>query len=669
MSGSKRDPRGLYGRLFRDASIKRKLTLITMVTSSVTLLLAGAAYVTYDLITFRHAMTRNLLTLAEIIGTNSTAALAFDDPAAGRATLASLKAEQHIVAACLYGKDGRLFASYRPRGVGRPPKLADADCQPLARDHLSVSQPIIFDRETIGRIYIESDLAEFYDRLERYASIGVLVIVATSFVGWLLATVLQRVISEPILHLVRTARTVSDKADYSIRSVKYNDDEVGLLTDSFNEMLDQIGKRDAALRELSNNLNQLYRLSTTIQEPLSLQEQLSRVLEAARQVVAVDRFYIWAMQPGGDKLMSLTGAGFSTEEWGDFEGIEIPLAEAGAMAKACAEGNALSFNDANPLPDQLRLKPPFSELKAIRSKSFVVIPMLARGRPVGVFTADNKWSRQPILPDTIEALQLFASHAAVAIENARLFREIEEKGRQLEIASKHKSQFLANMSHELRTPLNAILGYAELILDDIYGQVPPKLRDAVERVQTSGRHLLGLINDVLDLSKIEAGRLTLSLNDYSLEDVVKAVFTAVEPLAAEKNLTLRVVLAPGLPMGRGDDRRLTQVLLNLVGNAIKFTDRGEVRIEARASDSTFVVSVADTGPGIAEADRAKIFEEFQQSDSSSTRRKGGTGLGLSIAKRIVEMHGGRLWVDSQLGQGSSFSFAVPIRVATPRPAS
>jgi signal transduction histidine kinase len=217
------------------------------------------------------------------------------------------------------------------------------------------------------------------------------------------------------------------------------------------------------------------------------------------------------------------------------------------------------------------------------------------------------------------------------------------------------------MSHELRTPLNAILGYTELILDCIYGEVPTKMRGVLERVQSNGKHLLGLINDVLDLSKIEAGQLTLSVADYSVKQLVHNVFAAVESLAQEKKLALKVELPNNLPTGRGDERRLTQVLLNLVGNAIKFTDKGEVAIKASASNGAYTLSVCDTGPGIAPADQAKIFEEFQQADSSATKKKGGTGLGLSIARRIIELHGGKLWVDSEVGHGATFSFTVPVK--------
>jgi signal transduction histidine kinase len=294
-------------------------------------------------------------------------------------------------------------------------------------------------------------------------------------------------------------------------------------------------------------------------------------------------------------------------------------------------------------------------------RGLLAVPLLGADRIVGALVVRRKTPGE-FPQSTIDLLETFADQSVLAIQNARLFREIEEKSRELEVASKHKSQFLANMSHELRTPLNAILGYSELILDNIYGEMPEKARAVLERLQANGRHLLGLINDVLDLSKIEAGQLTLSLDNYSLSDVVHGVVSAVEPLAAEKRLAFKAEVAPDLPTGHGDERRLSQVLLNLVGNAIKFTDKGEVAVRASVTNGAFTVAVCDTGPGISAADQAKIFEEFQQADSSITRKKGGTGLGLSIAKRIIEMHGGRIWVESEPGKGSTFYFTIPVRV-------
>ena len=300
--------------------------------------------------------------------------------------------------------------------------------------------------------------------------------------------------------------------------------------------------------------------------------------------------------------------------------------------------------------------------KAGGYRTVLGVPLIREGNVVGVLIVGRSVPR-PFTAQQIELAETFADQAVIAIENVRLFDEIQDKSRQLEVASQHKSQFLANMSHELRTPLNAILGYTELMADGIYGELPEKTIDVLKRLESNGRHLLGLINDVLDLSKIEAGQLVLELSDYSLEDIAQTVRSTLEPLAADKKLAFKVEVAAKLPPGRGDGRRLAQVLINLVGNAIKFTDAGEVVITAGATDGSFHLSVRDTGPGISAADQAKLFQEFQQADNAITKKKGGTGLGLAISKRIVEMHGGKIGVESQLGQGSTFSFTVPVRVA------
>jgi signal transduction histidine kinase len=198
--------------------------------------------------------------------------------------------------------------------------------------------------------------------------------------------------------------------------------------------------------------------------------------------------------------------------------------------------------------------------------------------------------------------------------------------------------------------------------DGAYGEPSEKMMSVLKRLEANGKHLLGLINDVLDLSKIEAGQLVLELSDYCVQDIAQTVRSTLEPLAADKKLAFKLDICPGLPLGRGDGRRLTQVLINLVGNAIKFADAGDVVIKAEAHRGSFHVSVRDTGPGISTADQTKLFQEFQQADNAITRKKGGTGLGLAISKRIIEMHGGRIWVESQPGQGSTFAFTLPVIV-------
>jgi signal transduction histidine kinase len=288
----------------------------------------------------------------------------------------------------------------------------------------------------------------------------------------------------------------------------------------------------------------------------------------------------------------------------------------------------------------------------------VTIPVRSRDELGGLAVAFSSMAAN--LRENKAALQRYAEELESKIE-ART-QELQSTNQRLEEASRHKSQFLANMSHELRTPLNAIIGYTSLILSNIYGEVPPKIREPLDRVRVSSRHLLGLINDVLDLSKIEAGQLTLAVGDYSIKQVVQSVMAAMEPLAAEKKLSLKATMPAELPAAQGDARRINQVLLNLVGNAIKFTDVGGVAVRVDLANGAFHLSVTDTGPGISEADQQKIFEEFQQAAGGAAQAKGGTGLGLSIAKKIVEMHGGRIGVESPPGKGSTFWFTLPIRV-------
>ena len=421
-------------------------------------------------------------------------------------------------------------------------------------------------------------------------------------------------------------------------------------------LFDEVQVRTEELAKSVEELRALGDVSQAVNSTLDLETVLSTIVAKAVQLSETEAGTIYVFNAETQKFELRSTYGMDDTLIAAIKERHIRIGGDPGVGQAAANRAPVQIPDVRKVPSEH-----LEVLVRAGFRALLAVPLLGANRIVGALVVRRRKPGE-FPKSTVDLLETFADQSVLAIQNARLFREIEKKSRELEIASKHKSQFLANMSHELRTPLNAILGYAELMLDSIYGEPSDKMRAVLVRLQASGRHLLGLINDVLDLSKIEAGQLTLSLDDYSLGDVVQGVVSAVEPLAAEKLLVFKVEVAPGLPTGRGDGRRLSQVLLNLVGNAIKFTDKGEVAIRASAANGAFTVAVCDTGPGIAPADQAKIFEEFQQADSSITRKKGGTGLGLSIAKRIIEMHGGRIWVESEPGKGSTFYFTLPVRV-------
>lgn len=424
-----------------------------------------------------------------------------------------------------------------------------------------------------------------------------------------------------------------------------------------NRLLKELQEQSRELARSVEEMKVLREVGQAINSTLDLQTVLATIVAHAVQLSDVDAGMIHEYDERSERFIVRATHGMDGELVEGLRANSIRIGE-GAVGRAAAAREPVAVPDIESGSYDARLR---ELLARFGFRAVLNVPLLREDRVYGGLSVCRKAPGE-FPPQVVDLLRTFATQSVLAIRNARQFQELEEKGQQLEVASKHKSQFLANMSHELRTPLNAILGYTELILDNIYGDVPDKIREPLKRLDKNGRHLLGLINDVLDLSKIEAGLLTLSPKDYSMQEIVQGVASAVESLATEKKLALKVDVPSDLPCGKGDEQRIAQVLLNLTGNALKFTETGEIRIEVSASNDAFLVSVTDTGPGIAETDQQRIFEEFQQVEGSSTRKKGGTGLGLSIAKRIIELHGGRMWVESRMGQGSTFSFTIPVSV-------
>jgi signal transduction histidine kinase len=293
-------------------------------------------------------------------------------------------------------------------------------------------------------------------------------------------------------------------------------------------------------------------------------------------------------------------------------------------------------------------------------------PMLRDGQAIGVLLFP-RYERRPFTPEEIALVETFASQAVIAMENARLYQEIQQKAQELALASQHKSEFLANMSHELRTPLNAIIGFSDVLADQMLGELNEQQAEFLGDIQESGRHLLSLINDILDLSKIEAGQLELERESFSLPEALESALTMVRERASNHGIALHLEIEPELDTIEGDERKVKQVLFNLLSNAVKFTpDGGQIEVTAHLKESEVEIAIADTGVGIALGDQQRIFEEFQQAKQGPLSAKvEGTGLGLSLARRFVELHGGRIWVESELGQGSTFTFTLPLSPLVP----
>lgn len=449
-------------------------------------------------------------------------------------------------------------------------------------------------------------------------------------------------------------------------------DELEMLADQFNRMAGDLQESYAGLerkvdertQELSESTRALARsvvelkalgeVGQAVSSTLDLRRVLETVVTRAVELGEADGGAIFRYRRRVGEFFLWHAVGFDERMESSLRETRIAAAET-LMGETVRTHEPVQIHDLSILPSM-----PLRDLSlAAGYRSVLMVPLVRADRIFGAIVLQRRQTGE-FPQNTVNLLRTFASQSSLAIQNARLFREIEEKGRQIEIASQHKSQFLANMSHELRTPLNAILGYTELMLDGLYGDLGDKSRAVLERVQANGKHLLGLINDVLDLAKIEAGQLTVAVDNYAMEQVVRAVVDATESLAHTKGLTLSAHIAGDLPAGVGDERRLTQVLLNIVGNAIKFTDHGSVTVDARAQDGFFTIAVTDTGPGIAVEEQSRVFEEFQQIDNSSTRQKGGSGLGLAISRRIVEMHGGTISLESALGRGATFRIHLPV---------
>ena len=420
---------------------------------------------------------------------------------------------------------------------------------------------------------------------------------------------------------------------------------------------------EARTQELAQSVGELRALgavSQAVSSTLDLETVLSTIASHAVQLSGTDCGVIYEYDESKQVFDLRASHRMETEVVDTLRAAPIHLGE-GATGRAATMRAPVQVSDISNEREYTgaRARP---LLIRLGYRSALSVPLLREQQIMGALTV---WRGQigEFKPEVINLLQTFATQSALAIQNARLFREIEDKSRQIEAANRHKSEFLANMSHELRTPLNAIIGFSEVLGERLFGELNEKQAEYTQDILTSGQHLLSLINEILDLSKVEAGRMELETASFDLPLAIDNARTFVRERATKHGITLDVEVDERLGDYVGDERKIKQILLNLLSNAVKFTpEGGRIRIDARQSDGAVEISVSDTGIGIAPDDLPKIFEEFRQVRTDYAHKSEGTGLGLTLAKKFVELHGGKIWVESEAGKGSTFTFSLP---ATP----
>jgi len=637
--------------LIRKSSIQRKLTFVIVFTSLVGLSLACLSFDFFERASFRAAMTSELSVLADTLGANTAASLAFNDRKSAQDMLSALRADRHIVAACLYDGHGTVFAEYRRDEIG--PKFVmpsrHEDGAQFGKDSLTLYRTVSLGGEKTGAIAIISDLGALQAKIRQYTEISVVVILISILATYLVSARLLRLITEPILHLAQVSARVTAKEDYTLRALPRGDDEVGALIGSFNEMLGQIQVRDAALKGAKDDLElrvlaRTQELQLEVKERMRVEEALSEERKVLRALIDNVPDFIYVKDV-------------------DCRFVVANLSVARQMGAKTPE-ELLGKNDFDFYPRELAKTFYADEQRVIRSGQAEVnreeAGLDSTGNMIQVLTT------QVPLRDKNGRITGLAGIGRDITYLKKAQAEMQQAREAAEAASRAKSEFLANMSHEIRTPLNGVMGMTDLALET---ELTAEQREYLETVKMSGDSLLTVINDILDFSKIEAGKIDLEVIDFNLRESLESTLKTLALRADEKGLELLGEVAPEVPeVVRGDSGRLRQIVVNLVGNAIKFTDKGEiaVKVEVEAKEGQDCIcrfTVADDGIGIPEDKRKLIFEPFSQADSSTTRKYGGTGLGLTISTRLVQMMGGKIWVESEVGHGSQFHFTVRLGVA------
>jgi PAS domain S-box-containing protein len=628
-------------------SIRSRLILSQLAVVFAVLVLFSIFRVLNDARTYRESVSAKLDSMARIVGHNCTSALDFLDPVDAGKTLAALESERRVSHAWILDAQGRVFAAYRRAGLSpETPVVSGRDGREVVGGRLTASYPILRGGEAIGFVVLRYDLDRFWTILLRQYPSALLALGGGMGIALLLALRTQRTISAPILELVSAARGVVRSLDFSARVPEERRDEIGVLYRGFNAMMAEMQVREAerdralaGLRESEQKYRELVMLANSIILRWSRDGRITFLNEFGQ------RFFGYAES-------EILGR--------HVVGTIVPETES-------------TGRDLRPLLSQMSAEPERFERSVNenvrRNGERVWIAWTnrvvhdERGEVTEILSIGSDITGRKRLEE--EVLRL---HEDLKRHAGELEKRVRERTAELAVAKERaesadrlKSAFLATMSHELRTPLNSIIGFTGLLLQGLAGPLNAEQAKQLGMVRESGRHLLALINDVLDISKIEAGQIEIASAPFDLRESIRKVIQSVAPLAESKRLALVAEISPEVGPITSDRRRVEQVLLNLLSNAIKFTERGQVRVVSGTAAGAVRISVADTGVGIRPEDMGKLFQPFRQLDTGLTRQHEGTGLGLAICRRLVERLGGTISVESEAGKGSTFSFTLPQR--------
>jgi len=514
-------------------------------------------------------------------------------------------------------------------------------------------------------VIVERPLEEAYEAL--YASM--LRTSALFMIGLGMALFASYFLARRVVQPVRILREGVERigaGDLGFRLNLKTGDEIEVLADEFNRMTEQLQdsyvdlerKVEDRTKELTESLEQQTATSEILgviaSSPTDAQPVLEIIAENAARVTQSEDAVIYRVEANALRR----AAKYGPLPWG-------PIGEVGqALSRGTIAGRAAIDRQTVHVADMEEFESEFPDARRRAEygiRSSLATPLLREGVPIGVINVRRK-TPQPFTEKEITLLKTFADQAVIAIENVRLFQEIQDKNDQLEAANRHKSQFLANVSHELRTPLNSIIGFTRIVLRRSEGKIEPLQKENLQKVLVSSDHLLTLINELLDLAKIEAGRMEAFAETFKLDEIIRVATTTVEPLLRNGNVKLITEIAPDIPPMKTDRDKLKQCVLNLLSNAVKFTEKGEIKVAAARNNGTVKLTVSDTGIGMNQEALKYIFDEFRQADMSSTRKYGGTGLGLAIVKKFINLMGGEIVVASEVGKGSQFTITLPMEL-------